>query len=134
MPNKTTKSHKSIPPKKITSPGQKILLTLSLVPLIIGMILLGAWVLDIEILSEPQAQITVAIFFFLLAFTTSNALQRRWRLALGWGLLAVADIISLAWLNVAVQVAALTSGFIGLILLGIEFYRQYQQGKQKNRE
>ncbi|MEW5827536.1 MAG: hypothetical protein AB1846_01500 [Chloroflexota bacterium] len=123
-------SHKSTPPKK-SSPGRNILLALTLVPLVIGLILVGAWVLDLELLGDPQSQITVGIFFFLLAFTASNALQKRWRLAAGWGLLAVADIVTLAWLNVAVQAIALTLGAAGLVLLGIEFYRQVQQGKTR---
>lgn len=132
MAKKNSTKARSISPKKPTSPGRNFLLTISLVPLVIGMVLLGAWVLDIEILPDPQSQITVAIFFFLLTFTTSNALQKRWKVALGWGLLAAADIITLAWLNVTVQVAALTLGLIGLTLLGIEFYRQFRLKRQKD--
>lgn len=131
MTKKKTPHLKNLSPKKPTSPGKNFLLTISLVPLVIGMVLLGAWVLDMEILPDNQSQLTVAIFFFLLTFTTSNALQKRWRLALGWGLLAVADLITLGWLNVAAQIGALTLGAIGLILLGSEFYGQYRQVKQK---
>lgn len=131
--SKKTSHNTNISRKKRSSPGKNILLTLTLVPLVIGVILIGAWVLDIEIFEDPQAQLIVGIFFFLLTFATSNALQKRWRLALGWGLLAVADIITLGWLNVAVQVIALIVGLIGLVLLGIEFYRQYQLGKTTER-
>jgi hypothetical protein len=100
-----------------------------LVPLVIGLILIGAWVLDLEVLDTPQSQVTVGIFFFLISFVASNALQKRWRLAAGWGALAVADIVTLAWLNVAAQFVALSLGLIGVILLGIEFYNQYKQNK-----
>ena len=131
--SKKTSHNKNISRKKRSSPGKNILLTLTLVPLVIGVILIGAWVLDIEIFEDPQAQLIVGIFFFLLTFTTSNALQKRWMLALGWGLLAVADIITLGWLNVAIQVIALIVGLIGLVLLGIEFYQQYQRGKTTER-
>jgi low temperature requirement protein LtrA len=93
--------------------------------------LIGAWVLDLELLENPQSQVTVGIFFFLLTFTASNAIQNRWRLAAGWGLLAVADLITLAWLNLAAQIVAISAGLIGLGMLGIEFYKQYQQGKAK---
>lgn len=122
IPNiKKTRTQRSVPQ------GKNLLLTLSLVPLVIGFLLLGAWVLDLEILPDAGSQITVAIFFFLLSFTLTNLIQKRWRLALGWGLLAAADIIALGWLNVVVQVIALTLGAVGLVFLGIEFYRQYKK-------
>lgn len=131
MSKKSSKNKKQTLPKKRTASGKNLLLTLTLVPLVIGMILLGAWALDMELLPNPQAQITVSIFFFLLAFTTSNALQKRWRLTIGWGLLALASIITLAWLNVIVQGIVILCGLLGLVFLGIEFYHQYQAGKQK---
>ena len=131
MPKKTSKNNKNRSSKKRSSPAKNVFLSLTLVPLVIGIILIGAWALDIEVLNDPQSQITVGIFFFLLTFTTSNAIQKRWRLATGWGLLAIADIITLAWLNVAAQVIAIIIGLIGFAFLGVEFYRQYQQGKTK---
>jgi hypothetical protein len=81
MPKTTAKSIRNPSSKRRSSPGRNVLLTLSLVPLVIGMILIGAWVLDLEVLKDPQSQITVGIFFFLLSFTASNALQKRGRLA-----------------------------------------------------
>ena len=80
-------------------------------------------------MDAPQSQMMVGIFFFLVSFVTSNALQKRWRLATGWGLLAVADIVTLVWLNVVAQIVALSAGLIGMIMLGIDFYHQYQQNK-----
>lgn len=132
MPKKQSqKYNKKLSSKKRSSPTKNVLLSLTLVPLIIGVILIGAWVLDLEFLENPQSQVTVGIFFFLLAFTMSNAIQKRWQLAAGWGLLAVADIVTLAWLNVAAQIIALSVGLIGIVLLGIEFYKQYREGKTK---
>ncbi len=131
MAKKPTKKKNDAASTRRSSPGRNVFLALTLAPLAIGIILIGAWVLDLEILGDPQSQITVGIFFFLLAFTASNALQKRWRLAAGWGLLAAADIVTLAWLNVAVQVLALAVGAVGLVLLGIEFYRQFRQGRAK---
>ena len=120
--------------KKLTSPrrpsaGSNLLLTLTLVPLIIGVLLIGAWALDIMILEDDQSQITVGFLFFLLSFTASNALQKRWRLAAGWGLLMCADLVLLGWLELWAQVVAIGFGLVGLILLAVEFYMQYQQGK-----
>jgi len=131
MPKKTQKNNRKPSPKQKPSPGKNVFLALTLVPFIIGVILIGAWVLDLELLGNPQSQVTVAIFFFLLAFTASNAVQKRWSLAAGWGLLALADLVTLAWLNLAAQIIAIGTGFIGVILLGMEFYKQYQQGKTK---
>lgn len=112
-----------------TAPGCNLLLALTLVPLVIGALLIGAWVLDLEIFGDPQAQITVAVLFILLGFAASNALQRRWRLAAGWGLLMIADLVILAWLDVRAQMVAIGIGAVGVIFLIIEFYRQYQQGR-----
>jgi hypothetical protein len=131
MSKQSQKNNKKLSSKKGSSPAKNVFLSLTLVPLIIGIILIGAWALDLELLENPQSQVTVGIFFFLLTFTASNAIQKRWQLAAGWGLLAVADIVTLAWLNVAAQIIAISVGFIGIIFLGIEFYKQYQQGKTK---
>lgn len=130
MSRKQTRKYKTTP-KKRASPARNVFLTLSLIPLIIGIILIGAWVLDLEILQNLQSQLIVGIFFFLLTFTFSNLLQKRWMLASGWGLLAMADIVTLAWLNVVAQVIAFILGLIGLVLLFIEFYKQYKLSKIK---
>ncbi len=116
------------------TPGCNLLLALTLVPLIIGGLLIGAWALDIEIFGDPQAQITVGVLFILLGFTASNAMQKRWRLAAGWGLLAIADLVILAWLNVWAQMVAIGFGAVGIIFLAIEFYRQYRQGRAEKQK
>ena len=131
MAKPSPKKNKKTTAIKKNSPGKNVLLALTLVPLVIGIILIGAWALDIELLGTPQAQITVGIFFFLLTFTASNAIQTRWLLAGGWGLLAIADLVTLVWLNVAAQVSAISLGVVGVVLLGIEFYKQYQQNRVK---
>jgi len=106
-----------------------VLLTLTLVPLVVGLLFIGAWVLDVSVLDDPQAQVTVGILFFLFSFAASNALQKRWRLAAGWGLLMCADLVILAWLELWAQVAAIVLGLVGLGFLAVEFYRQYRQGQ-----
>lgn len=131
MTNKATSKNKPSSSRRKSSPGKNLLLTLSLVPLVIGFLLIGAWVLDISILDESQLHVTVGILFLLLSFTLSNSIQKRWRLTVGWGLLMCADIIILIWFNVWAQMFALGVGFLGVVLIGIEFYKQYQQGKTK---
>lgn len=131
MAKKTTSKTPKTSSLRKSAPGKNLLLTLTLVPLVIGIILIVAWVLDIDIFDEPQLNVTVGIMFFLLSFAVSNVLQKRWMLAAGWGLLMSADIIVLAWLHVWAQSVAIVVGLVGLVLLGIEFYRQYQLGKAK---
>ena len=129
MAKKSSKKSTKKTTTKRSSPAKNVFLALTLVPFVVGVIFIGAWVLDLEVLDTPQSQVTVGIFFFLISFVASNAIQKRWRLAAGWGLLAVADIVTLVWLNVAAQIVALSIGLIGVILLGIEFYSQFQQNK-----
>lgn len=134
MAKKVSSKGKTTQTRQASSPGKNVFLSLTLVPLVVGMILIGAWVLDIELLDDLQSQVIVGVFFFLLAFTASNVVQKRWRLASGWGLLAVADIVTLAWLNLAAQIAALAAGVVGVALLGIEFYAQFKQNKQASKK
>jgi hypothetical protein len=134
MAKKVSQRGKATQTRQASSPGKNVFLSLTLVPLVIGMILVGAWVLDIELLDDLQSQVIVGVFFFLLAFTASNAIQRRWRLAAGWGLLAVADIVTLGWLNLAAQIVAIGAGLIGAALLGGEFYVQFKQSKQTSKK
>ena len=114
------------------SPGKNVFLALTLGPFVLGLILVGAWVLDIEVLDDLQSQITVGVFFFLLSFAASNVVQKRWNLAAGWGILAVADLIVLAWLNVWAQAIASVIGLIGIVVLGIEFYKQYRLNRAES--
>lgn len=129
MSTKSSSKNKNVTSLRKIAPGKNLLLALTLVPLIIGVLLIGAWLLDIEIFDVPQLHITVGILFFMLSFAISNLLQRRWMLAIGWGLLMVADIIVLVWLHVLAQSFALVVGLIGVVFLGTEFYRQYQANK-----
>lgn len=132
MAKKSTSKHKNKPLTKRSSPGKNVFLALTLVPFVLGLILIGAWVLDIELLNDLQSQITVGVLFFLLSFTASNALQKRWKLAAGWGILVIADLIILAWLDVRAQIVALSVGSVGAALLGYEFFRQI--GEKRNEE
>jgi hypothetical protein len=109
------------------SPASNVFLTLTLVPLIVGVLLIGAWALDLRIISDPQAQVVVGVLFFLLSFAASNALMRRWRLAVGWGLLMVADLAVLGWLQLWAQIIAIVLALVGLGFLLVEFYKQYRQ-------
>ena len=107
-----------------------ILLTLTLVPMVVGILMIGAWALDILFWEDAQAQIVIGILFILISFAVSNALQKRWRLAVGWSLLAISDLIVLFWLNVTVQIIAIGIGSVGLLIIISEFILQWKKNKK----
>lgn len=107
-----------------------VLLTLTLVPMVIGILMIGAWALDILFWEDAQAQVIVGILFILVSFAASNALQKKWRLAAGWSLLALSDIIILIWLNVTVQIFALVIGGAGILIIIFEFISQWKKNKK----
>jgi len=129
MAKKASKKKKK---KERSSLGKNILLTLTLVPVVLGLLLILAWALDFEIL-ENQSEIQVGVFFLLFGFALSNVLQKKYGLAAGWGSLAVADLIILTWWNIWAQAMAAIAGLAGLIFLGIEFYKQYKQDKAEEK-
>ncbi len=107
-----------------------ILLTLTLVPMVIGILMIGAWALDIELWEDPQAQVIIGLLFILISFAVSNALQKKWRLAAGWSVLAISDVILLLWLNVTVQIIALVLAAVGVVILILEFISQWKKNKR----
>jgi len=111
-------------------PWSKRLLSLSLVPIIAGVVLVALWALDINVVGSLDSQPLVGLFFVLLGFVMSNALQQLWRLALGWALIAAADILLLVPAQDAVRYAALALGAIGLALLIAEIVVRLRQTQQ----
>jgi hypothetical protein len=106
----------------------RILLALSLVPLLFGLILIGAWLLDWDLLGSLENQIVVGTLFVLFSFAASNLLQSKWMLAAGWVLLMAADWLVLTTRLTWVQIAALVLGILGAILVGFEYFRRIAQG------
>lgn len=116
-------------------PAKNLLLMLSLLPLIAGVLLVFAWVLDINIWGDAQFQVSLAILLMLVSFAISNAVQKLWFLAAGWTLLAVADLILILLVDYRYQIVAFVIGGVGLVLVGYEFFRRIQaQGKAARKE
>ncbi len=134
MTRKSRAGNTKATPHNPAAPGRNLLLTLTLVPLVIGVLLIGAWVLDISIFDDAQSQVTIGILFILLGFAASNALQKRWGLTAGWGLLMIADLVVFAWLDARTQLVAIGFGVVGLIFLASEFYRQYHFRVEKEKK
>jgi hypothetical protein len=83
------------------------------------------------IVQEPLDQALIGILFILFGFAASNALQKKWRLATSWTLLAVGDFLLLVWVNLIVQVIAIILVITGLAILLYEFYLRYRQERTK---
>jgi len=125
MSKRSSRARKAASSKPSPPGASSLLLALTLVPPVIGLLLIGAWALDISIFAE--AQLAVGILFILLGFAASNAVQQRWRRAAGWGLLTVADLVLMIWPEFWAQGAAIGLGLLGLAFIGIEFYGQYRR-------
>jgi hypothetical protein len=125
MANKTSKKSKK---RDRSSLKKNVLMTLTLVPVVLGLLLILAWALDMEILKN-QSEVQVGVFFMLFGFALSNLLQMNRGLAAGWGALAIADLIILTWWNLWAQVIASVAGLAGLVFLGIEFFKRFRQDR-----
>ena len=104
-----------------------ILLALTLVPLIVGVALIIFWALDLETFGDPERLPPVAMFFILISFTVSNALQKRRNLTVGWALLSSASL--LLWISTqpTMLILALILGLVGLGFIGLEFAKRIKQ-------
>ena len=118
-------------PRKSSRPSWSLIgLALTLVPLVIGGLLILAWAMDLNLFDQPQTQIYVGVLFMMLGFAASNALQKRGLISVAWLLLAAADFILLAWVNLYIQILGFLLGGLGLVLLLYEFYRRYQEQRR----
>lgn len=122
--------------RKKAAPGawSRVLLAMTLVPMVIGVLLILAWGLDLNIWEPPESQVWVGIIFILLSFSASNVLQRKWYLAAGWFLLGVADFIFLRWIAIGFQIIAGGMAVIGVSLLLFEFYRQWRRQRSRGKQ
>lgn len=109
----------------------RLLLLLTLVPMVIGLLLILAWAMDWNVTGRLDDQIVIGTLFLLASFSATNALQQKWYPAAGWLLLAIADGLILAGRQVAVQAVGVALGVGGLTLLGIEFYQRYRLQSNK---
>jgi uncharacterized membrane-anchored protein len=125
----TGNKRKTISAQSPANPSRwkNILLALTLVPIIAGVVLIAAWALDISLVGALESQVFIGLLFILLGFTLSNLAQGKWGLFAGWLLLTIADTLLLLVPALPVQIVALALAVIGLALLAVEFYRQYQR-------
>lgn len=110
----------------------RALLALTLAPLILGVVLIGAWSLDITLIGELENQIFIGLFLILFSFSLSNLLQKKWGLFAGWSLLTIADLLLIRLVDLRVQIIALALAALGMGLLIMEFYRQFRRQSQQD--
>ena len=118
-------------PRRAKGSWTRLLLALTLVPMVLGILLIGAWALDLEIFDEPQTQTLVGILFILFSFAASNGLQKKRNLAIGWSLLTIADLVLLFWVELWAQILAIIAGVAGLGILSFSFYRGWREEQTK---
>lgn len=112
----------------------RLFLALSLVPMVIGMLLIGAWAIDIYIFDDPQSQTLIGLLFILFGFAVSNMLQKNRDLAIGWSLLTIADLVLLFWIELWAQILALITGLVGLGFLLVVFYQRWKDERAKTKK
>lgn len=128
---KRKKTTKRSVPRRSQGSWTRLFLALTLVPMILGVLLIGAWALDLNIFEDPQSQTLVGILFILFSFAASNALQKKRNLAIGWSLLTLADLVLLLWIELWAQIIALAAGVVGLSILLVVFYQRWRAEKDK---
>ena len=127
-PKPKTKSAISSQPNWI-----KLALALTLVPLVAGVVFIILWAIDIYLWEDSLAQALIGVLFILFSFAANNALQRRWVLASGWGLLGLADLLLLTTLDLRLQIPAIIAGFAGAGLILFEVARTMAKMGQENK-
>lgn len=132
MAKRSVPKPKPVPVKRTKSSKSNIWMALTLVPLLVGGLLIVTWALDIFTWEDSQSQVFVGLFFALLSFVATNALQKHWYAAAGWALLAVSDLLLLIWIDLQIQIFAFLVGGLGIVLLLYEFIRRFQKEVQRN--
>ncbi len=106
---------------------REILQVLALVPLLIGGLLLLTAFTGAIVWGTTEQQVAMGVFYILFSFAASNAIQREWRLMLGWLLLGAA-----IWLFISISDSVVRVGAAVLIatstgIVAREFLRRRRQ-------
>ena len=107
-------------------------LALTLVPMMFGVGLILAWAFDIYIFGKNESQPLLGFLFILIGFAASNALQKNRRLAIGWSLIAAADVIILIWIQFWPVMFAVSIGLAGAGFLISGFLQRWREDQAKS--
>ena len=121
----------SSPQKAPQEVWRKWLLVFSMAPLVLGLMLIIATLLDIVVWGSLELQAVVGVLCVLVSFVASNALQKQWNLAGGWLLLGAAVWLWVNWRGTWVRGLAYVIGGLGLVLLAREFMQRFEEQQRK---
>ncbi len=109
---------------------QQLLLLATAVPMLGGLFLFVASWFDLVLFGTAESQTISGAILALIGFAAANAIQKLWRLAVGWLLVAVGvwmatflTVPPLMWTGVIV-------GAVGLALVLWAFVQRYRQVRQ----
>ncbi len=105
----------------------EVLQVLALAPLTVGVLLLLTAVTGLLVWGSALEQIVAGVVYILLAFASSNAVQKQWALASGWLMVGGALWLELGLPVDAVRIAAGAFAAIGIAILAREFLRRRRQ-------
>ena len=105
----------------------QILSVLALVPLLVGSLLILTALTGFLVWPTVWEQVIMGSLYVLVSFALSNALQKQWRLTLGWLLLGAAIWVGLVWSVIEVRIVAAVLAGLGTALISKEFLRRRQQ-------
>ena len=113
-------------------PGwRRLLLTLALVPLILGVLLIFAWAIDWDLWGGLDNQIVIGALFLLFSFFWMNAAQGNWPLAIGWLLLTIADYMVLSLRVEWSQRIGAVLGLAGILIVGYEYFSRIAKNRAR---
>ena len=105
----------------------QILSVLALIPLLVGSLLILTALTGFLVWPTIWEQVIMGSLYVLASFVLSNALQKQWRLALGWLFLVAAIWLGLIWSAIEVGIVAAALAGLGTALLSREFLRRRRQ-------
>lgn len=112
---------------------QQLLLLATVVPMLAGIFLFVASWFEIQLFGTPESQTIAGALLALLGFAAANVIQKLWRLAAGWLLLAAGVWLATAAPGTPLLWAGAAVGAAGLVLVlwaFVERYRQVRQAQQ----
>jgi hypothetical protein len=119
--------HSSSKPAPRKSAWQRALLLLTIAPFGVGLLLIITTLVGVIVWDTPGQQIIMGGFYILFSFVASNAVQKQWKLAVGWTLLGIAAWLVLNRPEIEAKVIAAALIGIGVALLSKEFLQRRRQ-------
>ncbi len=102
-------------------------LLLAVVPGAVGLLLIITAVSGFIVWHSTQEQLMMGSSYILFSFIASNAIQKEWKLVMGWLALGVAALLVLGRPEIGAKFAAAALIGVSVTLLAREFLRRRQQ-------